>query len=161
MALASMGMNYTYFYSRRPRGRLRKRKSNSYQSGSYTTKKQYFSPGSLHVYHRLAAEEKDRMLPSGYTVGQTWGALRKAWVGYCIALHKNEEEKTLLYASIIQKMQRELGIPVREFAEVDMFGSVIDKEESKLAVIDPFTNEKIQHAREDEDDYVEIDFNSL
>ena len=42
-------------------------------------------------------------------------------------------EKTLLYASIIQKLQRELGIQVREFAEVDMFGSVIDKEESKLA----------------------------
>ena len=32
-----------------------------------------------------------------------------------------------------------------------MLGSVIDKEESKLAVIDPFTNEKIQDAKEDED----------
>jgi hypothetical protein len=86
---------------------------------------------------------------------------RKAWVGYCIALNKDEGEKTLLYASIIQKMQRELGIPVREFADVDMFGSVIDKEESNLAVIDPFTNEKIQDAKEDEDNYVEVDFNSL
>jgi hypothetical protein len=42
-----------------------------------------------------------------------------------------------------------------------MLGSVIDKEESKLAVIDPFTNEKIQDAKEDEDEYVEIDFDSL
>ena len=115
----------------------------------------------MHVYHRLQTAEKDRKLPSGYTVGQTWGALHKAWLGYCIALYKNEGEKTLYYALIIQKLQRELGIPVREFGEVDMFGSVIDKEESKLAVIDPFTNEKIQHAREDEDDHVEIDFNSL
>ena len=65
------------------------------------------------------------------------------------------------YASIIQKLQRELSIPVREFAEVEMLGSVIDKEESKLAVIDPFTNEKIQDAKEDEDEYVEIDFDSL
>jgi hypothetical protein len=52
------------------------------------------------------------------------------------------------------------GISVREF-EVDMFGSVIDKEESKLAVIDPFTNEKIQDAKDDDDDYVEVDFESL
>ena len=74
---------------------------------------------------------------------------------------QNEGEKTLYYASIIQKLQRELGIQVREFAEVDMFGSVIDKEESKLAIIDPFTNEKLQDAKEDEDDYVEIDFESL
>jgi hypothetical protein len=76
-------------------------------------------------------------------------------------LSKSEHENALFYASIIQKLQRELGIQVREFAEVDMFGSVIDKEESKLAVIDPFSNEKIQDAKGDEDDYVEIDFNSL
>ena len=76
-------------------------------------------------------------------------------------MNRDEGEKTLLYASIIQKLQRELSIPVREFAEVEMLGSVIDKEESKLAVIDPFTNEKIQDAKEDEDEYVEIDFDSL
>ena len=42
-----------------------------------------------------------------------------------------------------------------------MFGSAIDKDESKLAVINPFTNKKIQDVKEDEDDYVEIDFDSL
>ena len=61
----------------------------------------------------------------------------------------------------MQKLQRELDIPVREFAEVDMFGYVIGKDESRLAVIDPFTNEKIQDAMEDEDDYNEVDFDSL
>ena len=149
-----------YPVSRRPRGRLRIRGNNSYQSESYNSRKQYF-PTTFHVYHRLQTAEKDRKLPSGYTIGQTWGGLYKAWLGYCIALHKNEGEKTLYYASIIQKLQRELGIPVREFAEVDMYGSVIDKEESKMAIIDPFTNEKIQDPKEDEDDYVEIDFDSL
>jgi hypothetical protein len=154
-------MRYNWYpRSRRPRGRLRKSRNNSYQSESYNSRKQYF-PTTLHVYHRLQTAEKDRTLPSGYKVGQTWGALRKAWVGYCIALNKDECEKTLLYASIIQKLQRELGIQVRKFAEVDMFGSVIDKEESKLAIIDPFTKEKIQEARQDENDYVEVDFNSL
>ena len=152
--------NNWYPISKRPRGRLRIRKNNPYQSESCNSRKQYF-PTTLHVYHRLQTAEKDRKLRSGFTVGQTWGALHKAWLGYCIALHKNEGEKTLLYASILQKLQRELGIPVREFAEVDMFGSVIEKEESKLAVIDPFTNEKIQDAKEDEDDYVEVDFESL
>ena len=61
--------------------------------------------------------------------------LHKAWLGYCIAVNKNEGEKTLYYASIIQKLQRELGIQVREFAEVDMFGSVIDKEESSWPLL--------------------------
>jgi hypothetical protein len=115
----------------------------------------------LHVYHRLQTAEKDRHLTSGDSAGQTWGALHKAWQVYCIAVNKNEDEKTLYYASIIQKLQRELRIPVREFAEVDMFGSAIDKEESKLAIIDPFTNETIQEAKEDDDEYVEVDFESL
>jgi hypothetical protein len=34
-----------------------------------------------------------------------------------------------------------------------MFGSAIDKDESKLAVIDPYTNEMLQEAKEYEDDY--------
>ena len=37
-----------------------------------------------------------------------------------------------------------------------MFGSVKVKEESKLAVIDPFTNEKIHDAKGNEDDYAEL-----
>jgi len=115
----------------------------------------------LRVYHHLQQSEKDRKLPSGYTIGQTWGGLHKAWLGYCIALSKSEDENAQLYASIIQKLQRELGIPVREFTEVDMFGSTIDNEESKMAVIDPFTNEKLQDAKKDDDDYVEVDFESL
>ena len=153
-------MPYNY-YTEKQHKRSHLRKKNPYQSGSYTSRKQYFPLGTSHVYHRLQQAEKDRKLPSGYTVGQTWGGLYKAWLGYCIAVNKNEGEKTLLYASIIQKLQRELRIPVREFAEVDMFGSVIDKEESKLAVIDPFTNEKLQDAKEEEDEYVEVDFESL
>ena len=148
-------------YPKNYRKRSRLRKNNPYQLGQYRFQNQQFPLPSLRVYHRLQQAEKDRKLPSGYTIGQTWGALHKAWLGYCIALSKNEDENALLYASIVQKLQRELGIPVREFAEVDMFGSVIDKEESKLAVIDPFTNEKIQDAMEDEDDYIEVDFDSL
>lgn len=156
-----LAMRYNWYpVSRRPLGRLRKRINNPYRSGSSISRKQYF-PTTLCVYHRLQSEEKDRKLRLGFTIGQTWGAVRKAWVGYCIALNKDEGEKTLLYASIIQKLQGELGIPVREFAEVDIFGSAIDKDESKLAVIDPFTNETIQEAKEDEDDYREIDFDSL
>jgi hypothetical protein len=150
-------------YPKNYRKRSHLRKKNPYMLGQYRFQNQQFPQSSLRVYHRLQQAEKDRKLQSGYTIGQTWGALHKAWLGYCIAMNKNEDEdeNALLYASIVQKLQRELGIPVREFAEVDMFGSAIDKDESKMAVIDPFTIEKIQDAKEDKDDYVEIDFDSL
>ena len=38
-----------------------------------------------------------------------------------------------------------------------MFGSDIDKQESKLAIIDPFTNEKTKVAKKDEDEYLEVE----
>jgi hypothetical protein len=140
-------------YPKNYRKRSCLRKKNRYQLGQYRFQNQQFPQPSLRVYHRLQQAEKDRKLPSGSTIGQTWGALHKAWLAYCIAVNKNEGEKTLLYVSIIQRLQRELGIPVREFAEVDMFGSAIYKDESKLVVIDPYTNEMLQEAKEHEDDY--------
>jgi hypothetical protein len=69
-------MRYNWYpVSRHPRGRLRLRKNNSYQSGSYISRKQYFPSQSLRVDHRPLLLDKYRKLPSGYTVGQTWGGL--------------------------------------------------------------------------------------
>ena len=49
------------------------------------------------------------MLKSGYTVDQTWKGLKKAWLGYTIAKNKGEDNKLVYYASVIQKLQKELG----------------------------------------------------
>lgn len=38
-----------------------------------------------------------------------------------------------------------------------MFGSDIDKQGSKLAIVDLFTNEKTKDTKKDEDDYVEVE----
>jgi hypothetical protein len=48
-------------------------------------------------------------LKSGYTVDQTWKALSKAWLGYTIAKNKGEDDKMVYYASVIQKLHKELG----------------------------------------------------
>jgi hypothetical protein len=49
------------------------------------------------------------VLKSGYTVDQTWKGLNKAWLGYTIAKNKGGEDKMVYYASVIQKLQKELG----------------------------------------------------
>ncbi|HLN35055.1 MAG TPA: hypothetical protein VK250_07205 [Nitrososphaeraceae archaeon] len=54
-------------------------------------------------------------LPSGFFTNQTWGALNKAWVGYCIARDKFEPDREIYYAKVIQKLQKELGLEVSEF----------------------------------------------
>jgi hypothetical protein len=52
--------------------------------------------------------DKTRLLPSGYTLKQTWNGLERAWLGYTIALNKTEEGNRRYYASVIQKLQQEL-----------------------------------------------------
>ncbi len=51
----------------------------------------------------------------GFTVGQSWGALRKAWKGYRIAKVQNDDTKMTEYATKIRKIQGELNIAVSSF----------------------------------------------
>ena len=62
-----------------------------------------------------------RMLPSGYHENQVWGALHKAWVGYCIAISKGEFGKKIKYAKIIRKLQTDLGLELTDFECLDDF----------------------------------------
>jgi thioesterase domain-containing protein len=61
----------------------------------------------------------DRVLPSGFTERSTWKGLKKAWCGYRIAKVKCEHNKMLQYASIIQKLQNELTLPISNFPDLD------------------------------------------
>jgi hypothetical protein len=95
-----------------------------------------------------------------------WGGLRRAWLGLVIAKSQCDYEKMRKYAMAIQKFERLLNIEINEFPELGLYtsGDLENKEadeDSRLAVIDPFTNEKLQDAKEGEDDYVEVDFDSL
>ena len=51
----------------------------------------------------------------GFTVGQSWGALRKAWKGYRIAKVQSDDTKMTEYANKIRKIQGELNIAVSSF----------------------------------------------
>ncbi|MFN2434018.1 MAG: hypothetical protein ABR515_01445 [Nitrososphaeraceae archaeon] len=51
----------------------------------------------------------------GFTVGQSWGALRKAWKGYRIAKVQSDDTKMTEYATKIRKIQGELNIAISSF----------------------------------------------
>jgi hypothetical protein len=52
---------------------------------------------------------------NNFTVGQSWGALRKAWKGYRIAKVQGDNAKMREYATKIRKIQGELRISVASF----------------------------------------------
>jgi hypothetical protein len=68
----------------------------------------------------LAKRNNLHMLDSFNFENQTWGALHKAWKGYVIAKNKDEPDRMKYYAIVIQKLERELGIKVSSFPELDL-----------------------------------------
>ena len=62
-------------------------------------------------------ERKSFKLPCGKTLAQSWGALRKAWLGFKIAHSNGDYFKMREYALIIRKLQFQMGIQVTIFDE--------------------------------------------
>ena len=88
------------------------------------------------------------LLDSGWYDTQTWGALHKAWLGYVIAKNKAEYDKQIQYASIIQKLQRELGIEVSIFPQLGN-ANLEDK-------YDDHDNEAAFHSQDGESDGIQL-----
>jgi hypothetical protein len=85
-------------------------------------------------------------------------------VGYVIAKNQDDYEKMRKYAIVISKFQRRLNIAISDFLDIGVYGFEEDfenKEEdddSKLAVSDPWSRERIEDPKdedgdEDEDSY--------
>src|SRR5919198_3653417 len=85
------------------------------KNGMYDYSKRY------RIFHKHGI-----LLESGWYDTQGWGALHKAWVGYVIAKNKEEYDKEIKYASIIQKLQKELGIDIASFPQLGLMASSDD-----------------------------------
>lgn len=66
---------------------------------------------------RLIYETPAQIEPAegSYSTAQRWGALRKSWKGYVIALRNGEAEKAKMYAERINRLQKSLGIEITHF----------------------------------------------
>lgn len=69
---------------------------------------------SLHQETQVQHDE------NSFTIGQSWGALRKAWKGYRIAKVQSDDAKMREYATKIRKIQTELGVSVASFPQLDI-----------------------------------------
>jgi dsDNA-binding SOS-regulon protein len=82
--------------------------SDYYKSRKKSTKKQDY----------MVNTGRSKMLDSFYFENQVWGALIKAWKGYVIAKNKDEYDKMLHYADIIQECQNDLRLKVSSFPDI-------------------------------------------
>ena len=73
------------------------------------------------------------MLPCGYTVLQSYEALKSAWQGYRIAINTDEDDLAVKYAARIQRIQREMGVDTASFPWLKHFSMNAIGEEPDLA----------------------------
>ena len=67
------------------------------------------------------------VLPCGYTLGESWGALRKAWLAFKIANSNGDIQTMRDYARIIRTLQLQMGIPGTIFDD-DIFDEGDERE---------------------------------
>ncbi|CAN5302480.1 hypothetical protein BH18THE2_BH18THE2_25900 [soil metagenome] len=96
--------------ARRPRSSLRKRHTFRGFRKYYN-----FSTGNDDAIY-----DRNKVLSSGFTVGETGGCLDKAWVGFRTAKRLENYSDMKLYASVIQRLEKELKIEVNDFSELGL-----------------------------------------
>ncbi len=65
-------------------------------------------------------EQTEQQASKSFTIGQTWGALRKSWKGYKIAKVQGDRSKMTEYATKIRKLQDELGVQQASFPDLSL-----------------------------------------
>jgi len=108
-----------------------------------------YIPNEERMHH---TERKETILPCGYTIAESWAALRKSWLGFKIARCNFDAVRATEYASIITKLQVEMGIPITHFDS-----DILDEEAAanikpQRADTDQSQDGSLEIAIEDEDE---------
>lgn len=90
----------------------------------------YHNPfqGRPHEAYKRPTKRYDGDAPhsEGFSINETWGALKRCWRGYRIAKKDRDNELMVLYASRIRKLQFELDISISEFSDIGIVGNTPD-----------------------------------
>ncbi|MDR4512400.1 MAG: hypothetical protein MRJ93_11935 [Nitrososphaeraceae archaeon] len=82
------------------------------------------------ILHNIKHVSKyGRLLESGYTDMETWGALQKCWIGFNISRSRIDLKNQIMYAERIQKLQKELGIEITNFANIGVYAADVYDED--------------------------------
>lgn len=111
----------------RQRQRLEKKKKSKKKETRYDKNYPLNCVSRFYPYAKMAdtdVRQHGLVLPCGYLLGSSWGALKKSWKGYKLAKAQNDTELMIEYANRIQKLETEIGIPTASFPNLGIIGDV-------------------------------------
>lgn len=101
---------------------MKKRREAAGKNYPYNCVSKYYPLANMVPSKGHAKEEL--MLPCGWMLGQSWGALKKAWIGYKVAKREDDEQLMREYAKRIQTVEKQIGIPTASFPNLGMIGDI-------------------------------------
>lgn len=111
---------HSYKPSRRNAFTYNNRKAVADPLGVLARKVKYIQ-GFNRAMERGSHSDKYRICETGFTRGQGWGGIFKAWQGFIINMNKTGDvEKIETYARAIQRMEKDLGVAVNQFPELKL-----------------------------------------
>lgn len=116
-----------------------------------------YIPNEATMHH---LERKRFRLPCGFTVGQSWAALKKTWKKFIIAKVKGDLQNMKESAKIIRKLQLQMGIRAHDFGE-----DVLSLQEEADLFLDTcqieWTSDKVEEVEEKNDLEREPDYDAV
>ena len=78
-----------------------------------------------HLAQKRKTTRDDGFAPNsiGFSINQTWGALKRCWRAFRIAKKDGDWENMQKYAKRIRKLQYELDVTISEFPDIGIIGS--------------------------------------
>ena len=85
-------------------------------------------------------KEAPILLSSGYYNTQGYACLKQCWTGFRISKVKGNHEKMIWYAKGIQRVEKELGLDVSSFPNLELAATSEKEEEQQI------TNKESNHS---------------
>ena len=85
-------------------------------------------PKAMRLSKKSGSEYRYSLCPSGYTRGQAWGALFRAWMGFRISNDPRKGETIfdrMSWAQKIQDIETDLSLPRSSFPQLGILGDVV------------------------------------
>lgn len=124
------------------------------------------NPNALSSYligekEMTAEERKSAELPCGYTIAESWAALRKCWLGFNITKDQGDRDGMEEFAYRIRRIQAEMGIKPTNFDSDILDENTVNRIDSLYRKTLPPFNEAVENSEQQTNESNELDYGRI
>ena len=132
-----------HFYYADPTHEYKPSRRNAYAfTGKKTRDPLYFLMRRAQIAHDLAQRCSGiNMCDSGFTEGQGWAGLYRAWIGFIIGNNDKDDEKMVHYAKAIRKIEQDMKLQMTQFPTLKQLALEYANEKENADIIEDAAEE--------------------